>query len=329
MSALPDLVTPRASTAGVARHLPWLFLAIVMTCGLFAPLLANDVPLVACVDGELSYPAFADLFGSAPPGPHDLTWKRWWARLPADSADWAWMPPWPYGPLETEPARFFEKPSLAHPLGCDDTGRDVLAQLLHGAGTAAWLGLPAVAIAASFGTLLGAWAGLSRGIVDVLVQRAIELVVCFPMLLFLLFAAAFFGSSALGVTVVMASLFWVSFARIVRGEMLSLREREFVHVARELGVSTWRIVLRHLLPQVRSQVAVTAAFCLAAAVVAESTLSFLGIGPDVVSSWGSMLRQGNDHAVIGAWHLWLFPGLAIVGVVVSCHVLADRIRRVP
>ena len=312
----------------VGRRLLWAFLGCVLFVGAFAPLIANDVPLVASVDGSLHFPAFADVVGDAPPGPDDVSWKTWWSRLPdADSDDWAWMPPWPYGPLETDTERFRAGPTFAHPFGNDDTGRDVLARVVHGARTAVGLGLPAVLVAMVLGTLLGAWAGLVGGVVDVVVQRLIELFLCFPTMLFLLFAAAFFGSSAWALTVVMAALFWISFARIVRGELLSLRERDFVHVARGLGVPTWRILVLHLLPQVLSQVGVTAAFCLAAAVVAESTLSFLGVGPNADSSWGTMLRQGSEQAAVGAWHLWFFPALAIVSFVVGCHLLADRLRR--
>ncbi|MFN3242754.1 MAG: ABC transporter permease [Planctomycetota bacterium] len=310
----------------VRRWLPWTFVAVVLLVGMLAPIVANDVPLVAEVDGELSWPAFADLVGDPPPGPDDLSWKQWWSRLDGDGDDWAWMPPWPYGPLETDASRFQEGPTGAHPLGSDDTGRDVLARIVHGAGTAVGIGLPAVLLAMFVGTLLGIWAGYARGVVDVLVQRLIELFVCFPSMLFLLFSAAFFGSSAVGLSLAMALLFWMSFARIVRGELLSLRERDFVMVARGLGVPTWKLIVRHLLPQLLSQVGVTAAFCLAAAIVAESTLSFLGIGPNAVSSWGTMLRQGSEHAAEGAWHLWLFPALAIVSVVVTCHLLADRLR---
>ena len=303
-----------------------MVLVAVVFVGLFAPLIANDLPLCARVDGTLVFPAFADLFGDAPPGPHDLTWKQWWSRLDPAGEDWACMPLRPYGPLETDARRFFAPPSWAHPFGNDDTGRDVLARIVHGAGTAIRIGLPAVLVATLLGTLIGAWAGYARGLVDTMVQRLIELFLCFPTMLFLLFSAAFFGNSATGMTIVMAMLFWVSFARIVRGEMLSLRERDFVLVARGLGVPTWRILVFHLLPQLAGQIGVTAAFCMAAAVVAESTLSFLGIGPAADSSWGTMLRQGSEHAAIGAWHLWFFPAAAIVTFVVSCHVLADRLR---
>lgn len=312
----------------VIRLLPWLVVVATILIGLLAPLIANDVPLLAKVDGVWAFPAFADLFGDPPPGPGDLSWKQWWSRLPqgASAGDWGIMPVWPYGPLETDTRLFYESPSLAHPLGNDDTGRDVLSRLVHGAGAAVRVGVPAVLAAGVVGTLLGAWAGFARGAVDVVVQRLIELMLCFPMLLFLLFAAAFFGASTIGLVIVMASLFWISFARIVRGEMLSLREREFVRVAIGLGVPTRRILVRHMLPQMYGQIGVTAAFCLASTVGAESTLSFLGLGPRVESSWGAMLRQGNEHAATGAWHLWFFPAATIVAVVLSCHALADRVR---
>jgi len=310
----------------IRRWLPWSCVVFTLLVGLFAPLLANDVPIVAKVDGSYSFPAFADLIGDPPPGPHDLSWKQWWARLSVDGEDWAWMPPRPYGPLETNVDRFHEEPTFAYPFGNDDTGRDVLARIVHGAHTAVMLGLPAVLVAAFIGTLLGAWAALSRGIVDVIVQRLIELFLCFPTLLFLLFASAFVGSSSFALIVVMVLRFWISYARIVRGEMLSMRERDYVLVAQGLGISTWRILTRHLLPQLISSIGVTSAFCMAAAIVAESTLSFLGVGPNAQSSWGSMLRQGSEQAALGAWHLWFFPSLAIITVVVSCHVLADRLR---
>ena len=308
-----------------ASRLPLAFAALVLLVGLLAPLLANEVPIVARVDGRWHFPAVADCFGRPSAGPPDLTWKQWWSRLRADSPDFAIMPPWPYGPTETDSARFSARPSVAHPLGNDDTGRDMLSRLVHGARTAVAIAIPSVLLAGLLGTLLGALAGFRRGWVDVVVLRLIELFVCFPMLLFLLFAAAFFGDSRAAIILVMASAFWTGFARIVRGELLSLREREFVAVARGLGVSEGRLLRRHLLPLAKGQIAVTAAFCIASAITAESTLSFLQLGPGAVS-WGTMLRQGSDRAHLGAWHLWLFPALTIVAIVACCHVLADRWR---
>lgn len=310
------------------RSLSLWFVGSMLFVGLFAPLLANDVPLVARVAGSWSFPAFADLVGAPPVGPGDLSWKQWWAQLPSDGDDFAWMPPWPYGPNEIDPLRYRLGPCLAHPFGNDDTGRDVLARVVHGASTVAELALPAVLLGMLVGTLLGAWAGYRRGVVEVLVLRAIELFLCFPTLLFLLFAAAFLGNSRHWCVLVMAAMFWTSFARIVRGAVLSLRERDFVLVARGLGQPEWRILTHHLLPQVASQVGVTAAFCLAAAVVAEATLSFLGIGPrGALASWGAMLRQGNEQIVLGVWHSWLFPAAAVVAFVIACHTLAERLRQ--
>lgn len=336
MSAVAPAPAANGSPANVAsapaqrawwRHGVTWFVGFVLFVGLFAPLVANEVPLVARVGGHWSFPAFADLVGAPPVGPADQSWKQWWASLPSDADDFAWLPPWPYGPNEVDPSRYRLGPCFAHPFGNDDTGRDMLARVVHGTATVVELGLPAVLLGALVGTLLGAWAGYRRGLVEVLVLRAIELFLCFPTLLFLLFAAAFLGNSLVWSVLVLAAMFWTSFARIVRGALLSLRERDFVLVARGLGVPEWRILTHHLLPQVWSQVGVTAAFCMAAAVVAESTLSFLGIGLRAgTSSWGTMLKQGSEQAVLGCWHLWFFPTLAIVAVVVGCHLLADRLR---
>jgi peptide/nickel transport system permease protein len=298
--------------------------------GALAPLLANDVPLWARIDGVWHFPAFAECFGRSVPGPGDGTWKQWWAALPNGSRDFACMPPWPYGPQETNTLHFGGLPSFAHPFGNDDTGRDVLARSVHALRAVVAVGGPAVLLAGVVGTLLGGVAGLRGGRGDAVVLRLVEVTMCFPMLLFLLFGASFLGDSRLGVVAVLAMVFWPSFARIVRSELRSLREREFVQVARGLGVGEWRIFTHHLLPQLWSPVGVTAAFCMASAAVAESTLSFLGIGPgQEASSFGSLLRQGVANAHLGAWHLWLFPSVALVLVVVCCHALAERLRRGP
>ena len=319
-------VTPVPAPRRGPRMSRWFAAAIVLI-GVFAPLIANEVPLVARASGTWSFPAFAACVGEPPPGPGNLSWKQWWSRLRPDGEDFGIMPPWAYGPGETDPGLYRAGPSFLHPLGNDASGRDLLARLLHGTRTAVGIGLVAVGLAAVVGTLLGALAGFRRGIADVIVMRLIEVFLCFPSLLFLLFAAAFFGSSWLGLVLVMASLFWTSFARIVRGELLALRERDFVLVARGLCVSETRILFRHLLPLCRSQIGVTAAFCMASAIVAESTLSFLGLGLGSASnSWGSTLREGSDAAHLGAWHMWLFPALVIVAVVRCCHVLADQLR---
>lgn len=324
--------SPRATSRGRAggwrRRVPHWFAWTMLALALLAPLFANEVPLVARVDGVFRFPAFVDLVSTPPPGPADQSWKQWWARLPADSADFAVMPLWPYGPGETDPERINAGPCFAHPLGNDDTGRDVLARLVHGTTTAVGLGVVAVVLGGLVGVLLGALAGFRRGFVDVLVLRLIEVFLCFPGLLFLLTAAAFLGDSATGFVLVLAALSWTSFARIVRGELLSLRERDYVAAARGLGIGEWRILRHHLLPQLHSQIAVNAAFLVAGAVIAESTMAFLGLGPGAhLPSWGSVLQQGKANAHLGVWHLWVFPGLALVATVSCCHALADQLRQ--
>ncbi len=304
--------------------------ALLLFVAAFAPLLANDVPLVARIDGSYSFPAFTDCHSTPAPPPVDMTWKRWWSRLPADGPDFAWMPPWPHGPYEVDFARANQGPTWFHPLGTDEQGRDLLARLVHGTRASLGVGVLAVLLGAVIGVLLGGLAGICRGFTDVVVSRLVEVFLCFPSLLFLMFGAAFFGSSWLALILVMAALFWTSFARIVRGELLSLRERDFVAVARGLGASRWRLLRGHLWPQLRSQVAVTAAFCVASAIVAESTLSFLGLGPGASgTSWGTVLRQGSEQVHLAGWHSWGIPAAVIVGVVVLCHRLADRWRVTP
>jgi peptide/nickel transport system permease protein len=301
-----------------ARGVLWTLLLLA----LLAPLLCNDVPIVASVGGELRFPALQTYFGAADVAPAHGSWKQWWARLLPDSGDWAVMPPYPYGPLETDPQLARAGPSLVHWLGNDDTGRDVCSRLVHGCQTAVAIGLGAALIGLVIGVPLGALAGYRGGLLDQLVLRLVELFLCFPALLFLIAALALLGRSMLTVAVVLGALFWTSYARIVRGEFLSLREREFVLAARGLGVPDARIVLRHLLPQTRGPVLTTTALAFAAAVVAESTLSFLGLGPQL-ASWGAVLAQGKAYAADGAWHLWLFPSLAIIVVVASLQRLAE------
>lgn len=320
----PPLPMPRTSRWRRANR--WLALVLLLIA-LLAPFLANDMPLMASVDGHWKFPAAASYFGALRPGPHDLTWKQWWSRLPPEGPDWALMPPWPYGPGESNAALIKAGPSFAHPFGNDDTGRDVLARLLHGTRIALGVGLSASTLAMLLGVLIGGLAGLYGGKVDMLVLRLIEIFLCFPVLFLILAAATFFRDSLLGVVLVLAVVAWPSFARIVRGEILSLRERDYVLCARGLGVSTWRLLWRHMFPQVRGPVLVTMAFAVAQMIVFESTLAFLGLGHGLQSSsWGSVLAQGKANAHFGTWHLWVFPSAAILLTVICCHALADDLR---
>ncbi|HLU40024.1 MAG TPA: ABC transporter permease [Planctomycetota bacterium] len=308
-----------------ARRVAWASLAVLAGTGLLAPFLCNDVPLVARTADGLRFPAFAALRGIPPAPPSGATWKEWWASAREDEGEWALMPPWPFGPNEVS-REVLRGPSVRHPLGTDDTGRDVLARVVHGASTSLLVAAGTVALAGAIGIPLGALAGYHAfGWTDALVLRAIEVFLCFPALFLALAAVALLGGSPLTLVLVLGTVYWTHFARIVRGEFLALREREFVLAARNLGLSGWRIATRHMLPQVRGAVLVVGAFLAAGAMVVESSLAFLGLGAGLrTPSLGSMLAQGKEHAHVGAWHLWVFPGLVLTWAVLCLHVLADR-----
>ncbi|MEZ5966117.1 MAG: ABC transporter permease [Planctomycetota bacterium] len=307
-----------------ARRWAWVAFLVLVACGALAPLLCNDLPLVARTADGFRFPAFVALRGMPLPPPDGATWKEWWAALPDGGPQWAWMPPWPWSPNEVTP-NVLAAPDLRHPLGTDDTGRDVLARLVHGAGTTLLVALGAVGLALLIGVPLGAIAGYCAFTwIDTLVLRVVEVFLCFPALFLALSAVALLGGSPLTLILVLGVVNWTHFTRVVRGEFLSLREREFVLAARNLGVSSARIVCRHMLPQVKGAILVVAAFGAAGAMIVESGLSFLGLGAGLhLPSWGSMLAQGKEHAHAGAWHLWLFPTLALATAVLSLHVLAD------
>lgn len=309
-----------------ARRLAWAWLALVVALGVLAPLLCNDVPLLARAAGRWRFPAFESYVGMPAPPPQHGSWKLWWAALDDGAAgDFAVMPPWLRGPSETDAGRVLARPDRAGWLGADEVGRDVLARLVWGAATAVRIAGGALLLALALGLPLGALAGARGGLTDQVVLRLIELFLCLPALLFVMAALALFGRSPAQVAVVLGICLWPSFARVVRGELLSLRERDYVLAAQGLGVPARVLWLRHLLPQVRGPVLVTVAFGFAAVVILESTLAFLGHGAGAsLPSWGELLAQGKNHAAAGAWHLWFFPALMLVLTVGALHALAER-----
>lgn len=321
---LPALV--RRSPSRLARG----YLAVLLVIGLLAPLLANDVPLLVRIDGTWSSPAFATWFG-APPPPPPLedgvpagSWKRWVVLRAGGSGDFAVMPPWPHGPGETGLGPAAAAPSLRHPLGLDSSGRDQLARLLHGAALATFVGWCTALLALLIGVPIGAFAGLSR-VFDVLFQRLLEVFVAVPPLLFAMAATALLGASVTTLVLVLGLLFWTGVARIVRGELRSLRERTFVVTARGLGVGPVALFVRHLLPSLRGPIAVTAGFIASTALIVEATLSFLGLGVGLETvSWGAMVAEGRSHLVDGVWHLFLWPILILGATVLAIHGALDR-----
>jgi peptide/nickel transport system permease protein len=220
----------------------------------------------------------------------------------------------------------FLSPSSLHPLGTDNLARDVLSRLLYGARISLTVGFLAVGISVTLGTILGAVAGYAGGVVDGVLMRLVDMVLAFPRLVLLIVVVAVLEPSLLVIVVVLGLTLWPSTARLVRGEVLSLRERGFVLAATALGYSRRRILFRHLLPNALGPVIVAATLGVGDTIVLEAGLSFLGLGVQApTASWGSMVDAGRVD-LLGAWWISTFPGLAIVLTVVALNLLGDGLR---
>jgi peptide/nickel transport system permease protein len=238
---------------------------------------------------------------------------------------------------EIDFAAKLEGPSWAHPLGTDDLGQDVLARLLYGGRVSLAVGLCAMLVACSVGVLVGAIAGMSRGAVDAFLMWLADLFLSLPTLPLLLLLIYLFRESLKGVlgpeggvfvliVAVIGGLRWMQVARLVRAQILSIREKEFIEAARALGASTVRQVVRHILPNALGPVIVAATIDVAAAIIQESTLSFLGLGfPPDIPTWGRVLFDAKDTIDI-APHWALFSGAAIFFTVLTINFIGDGLR---
>ena len=218
--------------------------------------------------------------------------------------------------------------SAKHPLGTDTLGRDVASRLLYGARVSLIVGLAAVVVAGVLGVALGLVSGYYRGFTDDALMRLGDVQLAFPVLVLAVAVLAVLGASLLNLIVVLGTTGWITYARIVRGEVLTLRERDFVAAARALGANDGWIVRRHLLPNVLPPITVVATFSVARTIIAEASLSFLGLGiPAPEPSWGAMLDEGRNYITTG-WWLALFPGLAILLLVLGINLVGDWLRDV-
>ena len=218
-------------------------------------------------------------------------------------------------------------PGGEFPLGTDHLARDVSSRIMYGARISLSIGFVAVGISVTIGTLLGAVSGYLGGWVDTVVMRFVDMVISFPRLVLLITIVALFNSNSIFmIMAVLGFTQWPSTTRIVRGEVLSLREREFIEAARALGFSRRRIILRHVIPNVLAPVIVAATLGIGNVIVLEAGLSFLGMGlQPPTPSWGSMVADGRDH-LLAAWWISTFPGLAIVLTVVAFNLVGDGLR---
>ena len=232
----------------------------------------------------------------------------------------------PYDPSAQDLARRLEAPTLEHPFGLDELGRDILARILAGARISLLVGLAVVGVSSVVGMTLGSIAGYFGGKVDDLISRVIDVLMAFPGILLAIALVAVLGPSLTNVVLALSVIGWVGYARLVRGQALRAREFEFVQAARALGAGSPRIVARHVLPTAFPAVVVQATLGMAGAIIAEAALSFLGLGVQPPTpSWGTMLDAGRSH-LLDAPHLTIFPGVAIALLVLGFNFLGDGLR---
>jgi len=300
----------------------WLLLA------LGADFIASDLPIAVRLDGETFLVPF---------------WTRP-VRLQAETqvslrgrAEWMVGTLIGTGPLQTLATSGASRtdplpwsPDERHWLGTDDIGRDVLARLVHGARITLLIALGVVLLSSLLGLTLGALAGWKGGLFDLLVSRALEIASTFPTVFFLIVVVAALRTPSVGAVMLVLSLTrWPETARLMRAEVLKLKDLDFVLAARALGASDGRILLRHLIPNAIAPVIVSSTFAVGSAVLLESALSFLGLGvAPPTASWGELLQQAHRALVTpGAWWLAVFPGLAIASLVLATQAVGKGMER--
>ena len=232
----------------------------------------------------------------------------------------------PYSPIQSVSGMHGVGPSWSHPLGFDHIGRDILSRIIFGTRIALIVGLGATGIAVTIGVLVGATAGYFGGWVDNLLSRAVDTLMAFPTLVLLIALTAVVGPSLRTVVIVIGATVWAQYARVVRADTLSLRERDFTLAARVAGATNTRIILRHLVPNVLGPVIVLASLAVGGIIIYESTLSFLGLGIQPPEpSWGGMLADGRAY-IVHYPHIAIAPGAMITLTVLAFNLLGDGLR---
>ncbi len=217
----------------------------------------------------------------------------------------------------------------AFPLGTDELGRDILGRVIHGSRISLTVGISAVLVGGAIGVTLGLIAGYYGGRADDIIMRLADVQLAIPGILFAIAILAVLGQGQglRNIILTLALTAWVIYARVVRGQVLSLREKEFVEAARALGARDWLIMFRHILPNVIAPVIIIASFAVAGTILAEATLSFLGLSvPPTVPTWGGMVASGRDQIITGNWWIYTFPGLAIMLTVLAINAVGDWLR---
>ncbi len=302
------------------------FICFMFFIAIFADFLANDKPIVCKYKGEVLVPVVRDYLVGLGVGSYSRELAN--ADWKALNYDWKVFPPIPYTGNGTDILASAVKPFESgsdHYLGTDQLGHDVLAGLIHGSRISLSIGFVSMGLAAIIGVILGALAGYFGGWTDILISRVIELFLNFPTFFLIIVIVSFFDANIWLVMLVIGVTGWMGIARLVRGEILRVRNMEYVTAANSLGFGSSRIIFRHVLPNSLAPVFVSVAFGIAGAILLESSLSFLGFGvPATIVTWGSALNQATSN--INDWWMAVFPGLMIFLTVVSYNLIGDGLR---
>ncbi len=304
----------------------WVTVVLVWVA-VCAPLLANDRPILFIHESQWHWPVFSGA------GRADFQkWRELKQENPfivqrdSERNFLAIWPLVPYSPTEYNLLESLESPSRTHWFGTDDSGRDVLSRMIHGARISLSVGFVAVGIALVIGILLGSAAGYFGGWVDHTISRAIEILLTIPTFFLIIAIIAFLPPSIYNIMVVIGLTGWTGVARFVRAEFFKLKRLDFVMASRALGASHSRLIFTHMLPNAMAPVLVSAVFGIAGAILTESSLSFLGFGvPPPTPSWGDILSQSRDYIEF-AWWLTVFPGVAIFLSITSYNLVGEGLR---
>lgn len=232
----------------------------------------------------------------------------------------------PFGPDEMDLTQRLAGPSWLHFFGCDLNGGDVFSQIIYGSRTSLYVGLATVIISIGLGTIVGLWTGYHGGWADWILMRIVDVLMAFPGILLAMSLAALMGPSLNNVVIAISATGWTSTARLVRGQVLSAKNYQFVEASHALGSTSTRLIWRHILPNILPHLCIQATFSLSGVIIIESSLSFLGFGAqDIVASWGGLLSQGTS-VLLEAPHVSIAPGIAIILLVLALNFLGDWLR---
>jgi peptide/nickel transport system permease protein len=319
-----QIVRREFSRSWLNRIGTWVILAMGLVA-ILAPLLANHIPIYLNYHGKVYFPILQTLWPLSRLQLYPELQEADFVKMEKEGAVVRYTLV-PFSPNDYDLNSVLMPPDQYHLLGTDEQGRDVLARMIYGSRVSLSVGFVAVSIYVLIGIIIGALAGYFGGKMDMMLSRLIEVVICFPTFFLVLTLLAVLGPSIYYIMLVIGVTGWTGIARLVRGEFLKLRDQDFVTACRSQGMGNGRIIFRHILPNSIAPVLVSATFGIAAAILVESSLSFLGFGVQPPTpSWGDLLSQSRAFIDI-AWWLTIFPGLAIFLTITSFNLVGEGLR---